>query len=140
MYKKIVLASAMLVFVSGCASRPESISASYVSHEKYMDGDCVALNTQMSNARAELAKVSEMQNSKANGDAVGVFLLGIPFSKLSGDHEADVARWKGEVGAIETAQIKHKCMVAGEQNKPSNGKDEQSQVQAHASQTIDGHH
>lgn len=132
MYKKIILASAMLVFVSGCASRPESISASYVSHEKYMDGDCVALNTQMSNARAELAKVSEMQNSKATGDAWGVFLLGVPFSQLSGDHAADVAKWKGEVGAIETAQIKHKCMVASEQNKQSNDKDAQSHVQAQA--------
>lgn len=130
MFKRIVLASAMLVFVSACASRPESISASYVSHEKYADNDCVALNTQMASARTELAKVSEMQNSKANGDAVGVFLLGIPFSKLSGDHEADVARWKGEVGAIETAQIKSKCMVAGNQIKKESDKDAQHQVQA----------
>jgi hypothetical protein len=36
-------------------------------------------------------------------------LLGIPFSKLSGDHEADVAKWKGEVEAIDTAQIRKKC-------------------------------
>jgi hypothetical protein len=137
-YKRTILASAVLVFVSACANRPESISASYVSHEKYMDGDCVALNTQMSNARAELSKVSDMQNSKATGDAWGVFLLGVPFSKLSGDHEADVAKWKGEVGAIETAQIKHKCMVAGEQKKLSNDKDAQPQVQAQAAQPASG--
>jgi len=137
-YKRIILASAVLVFVSACASRPESISASYVSHEKYVDGDCVVLNTQMSNARAELAKVSDMQNSKATGDAWGVFLLGVPFSKLSGDHEADVAKWKGEVGAIETAQIKNKCMVAGEPKKLSNDKDAKSQVQAQAAQPASG--
>ena len=100
---------AVIAIVAGCATRPESISASYVSHEKYSDGDCAMLATQISDARAELAKVSEEQNSKANGDAWGVFLLGIPFSKLSGDKEADVARWKGEVAAIETAQIKAKC-------------------------------
>ncbi len=102
----VVAAIAML---GACASRPESIPASYVSHEKYAAGDCTRLATQMSDARAELAKVSEMQNSKANGDAFGVFLLGIPFSQLSGDHAADVAKWKGEVEAIDTAQIKAKC-------------------------------
>ena len=71
--------------------------------------DCTQLATKMSDSRAELSKVSEMQNSKANGDAWGVFLLGVPFSKLSGDHEGDVAKWKGEVEAIETSQIKAKC-------------------------------
>jgi hypothetical protein len=63
----------------------------------------------MTDTRAELEKYSKMQDSKANGDAFGVFLLGIPFSKLSGDHEGDVARLKGEVEAIDTAQIKNKC-------------------------------
>jgi hypothetical protein len=92
----------------------------------------------MSNARAELVKVSDMQNSKATGDAWGVFLLGVPFSKLSGDHEADVAKWKGEVGAIETAQIKHKCMVASEQKNQSNDKDGQTHIQAKVEQPVGG--
>ncbi len=65
----------------------------------------------MSDARAKLAKFSEMQNSKATEDAWGVFLLGVPFSKLSGDSEADVAKYKGIIEAIETAQIKNKCKV-----------------------------
>jgi hypothetical protein len=63
----------------------------------------------MSDAKEELAKFSEMQNSKATGDAWGVFLLGVPVSQLTGDHEADVAKSKGVVEAIETAQIKNKC-------------------------------
>lgn len=54
-------------------------------------------------------KFSAMQNSKANADAAGVFLVGIPVSKLTGDHEADVARLKGEVEAISTAQVKKGC-------------------------------
>lgn len=109
MLRNIVIISTLAIVSSACASRPESIAASYVSHEKYIAGDCARLATQISDARAELSKVSEMQNSKANGDAFGVFLLGIPFSKLSGDHAGDVAKWKGEVEAIETAQIKNKC-------------------------------
>ncbi|MDP2196378.1 MAG: hypothetical protein Q8J72_10395 [Rhodocyclaceae bacterium] len=107
--KRVLLVSSIAVLLSACASRPESISASYVSHEKYIAGDCVRLATQMGDARAELAKVSAMQDSKATGDAWGVFLILVPVSKLTGDHAGDVAKWKGEVEAIETAQIKNKC-------------------------------
>lgn len=109
MKHRLLLSSTLLATLAACANRPESISASHVSFEKYMDGDCAGLVARMSDARATLTKHSEMQNSKANGDAWGVFLLGIPFSKLSGDHEGDVAKWKGEVEAIETAQIKKRC-------------------------------
>lgn len=109
MLRRILFASSVIVLVGACASRPESISASYVSHEKYMEGDCVQLATQLSDARAQLAKVSEMQNSKATGDAWTVFFILVPVSQLSGDHAGDVAKWKGEVEAVETAQIKKKC-------------------------------
>ena len=109
MNKILAICVAFAITLTGCATRPESISASYVSHEKYIDGTCERLNTHMSDARAELAKVSEQQNSKANVDAASVFLVLIPVSKLTGDHSADVAKWKGEVEAINTAQIKNKC-------------------------------
>lgn len=100
---------ALALAVTGCANRPESIRASHVSHEKYTHLDCTQLATKMTDTRADLDKFSKMQDSKANGDAFGVFLLGVPFSKLSGDHEGDVARLKGEVEAIDTAQVKAKC-------------------------------
>ncbi len=107
--KNIGLLILICFFLAACATRPESIHASYVSHERYMDLDCDGLAVKMSDTRADLTKFSKMQDSKATGDAWGVFLLGIPFSKLSGDVEGDVARLKGEVEAIETAQIK-KCV------------------------------
>ncbi|MBC7917800.1 MAG: hypothetical protein H7Y28_08320 [Rhodoferax sp.] len=50
-----------------------------------------------------------MQDTKANLDAATVFLVLIPASKLSGDHAGDVAKYKGEVEAVETAQIKNGC-------------------------------
>jgi hypothetical protein len=99
----------LVLVVAGCASRPETIRASFVSYEKYTDLDCPQLAAKMVDTRADLEKFSKMQDGKANGDAVGVFLLGIPFSKLSGDYEGDVARLKGTVEAIDTAQIKTKC-------------------------------
>lgn len=63
----------------------------------------------MSDARAKLTEYSKMQDTKANVDAATVFLVLIPASKLSGDHAGDVAKYKGEVEAIETAQIKTGC-------------------------------
>lgn len=97
------------LFIAGCATRPESISASYVSHEKYMGQDCTQLSLNMSDARSQLAKFSSMQDSKANVDAATVFFVLIPASKLSGDHAGDVAKYKGEVEAIETALMKSGC-------------------------------
>lgn len=106
---KIGFLVASVIVVAGCANRPESIRASHVSHEKYVHLDCPSLTTKMADTRVDLDKFSKLQDSKANADAVGVFLVLIPVSKLSGDHEGDVARLKGEVEAIETAQIKNKC-------------------------------
>jgi hypothetical protein len=107
--KRTLLALGFTAVLAACANRPETIRASFVSHEKYAALDCSQLTTKMADSRTELEKVSKMQDSKATGDAWGVFFLGIPFSKLSGDHEGDVAKLKGEVEAIDTAQIKAKC-------------------------------
>ena len=63
----------------------------------------------MSDARVQLAKFSAMQDTKANIDAASVFFVLIPASKLTGDSAGDVAKYKGEVEAIETAQIKNGC-------------------------------
>lgn len=104
-----LLALGFAVVVTGCATRPESISASFVSHEKYMDQTCPQLTDSLSDAREKLASYSKQQDNKANLDAATVFLVLIPASKLSGDHAGDVAKYKGEVEAIETVQIKTKC-------------------------------
>lgn len=103
----VSLLSALIA--TGCATRPESISASYISHEKYMGQDCAKLGLLLGDARNELAKFSSLQDSKANTDAATVFFVLIPASKLSGDHAGDVAKWKGEVEAIDTALIKTGC-------------------------------
>jgi hypothetical protein len=100
---------AVLLLMAGCANRPETIHASYVSHEKFTHLDCLGLSLEMNSTKSELEKYCKMQNSKANGDAIGVFLFGVPFSKMSGDYEGEIARLKGQVEAIETAQVKNGC-------------------------------
>ena len=107
---KLLTAISLTILVASCANRPESIGASYTSHERYMDSDCSQLDSTMANARATLANYSDKQDTAANTDAGGVFLVLIPPSAFAGDSEADVAEWKGKVEAIETAQIKKKCV------------------------------
>ncbi len=110
--KKIIYTTVILALIvgfNGCAKRPSSISASHVSHERYSHNSCTQLNAKMADARYKLTEVSGKQNTKANVDAAGVLLLGLPISALSGDYEGEVARYKGEVQAIETAQIRRGC-------------------------------
>lgn len=112
MKKQFALILLPALALVGCANRPESIRASFVSHEKYSDMDCTTLSARMADTRSELEKFSKMQDTKANIDAASVFLVLIPVSKLAGDHEGDIARLKGEVEALSTAQVKSKCKPA----------------------------
>ena len=93
----------------GCASRPDSISASYIAHEKFMQNTCSELAVLRSDARTDLQTYSAKQNTKANWDFATVFFVLIPASQISGDHEADVAMFKGTIEAIETAQAIKSC-------------------------------
>lgn len=105
----LTAAALALLTLAGCANRPESIPASFVSWEKYSSTQCAELEDKLKQSRDILDGYSRQQNDKANGDALGVFLLGIPFSKLTGDFQADIAKYKGEIEAIETAKVKAGC-------------------------------
>lgn len=107
--KILIIVTTVLITIAGCANRPESISASYISHEKYSNFDCLQLATRLGDTREMLHRFENMQNAKANGDAAWVLFFAIPMSKLTGDYEGDVAKWKGEMEAIETAQVKAEC-------------------------------
>ena len=93
----------------GCASRPDRISASFISHEKFMQNTCSELAVLRADARTDLQTYSSKQNTKANWDFATVFFVLIPASQISGDHEADVAMFKGTIEAIETAQSVKGC-------------------------------
>ena len=107
--KKLILTASVLSILAGCASRPESIPASYVAHERYAMHNCQKLSELKMDTVSRLLLASDQQDADANADAVGVFLILIPFSAFSGDHEAEVANLKGEVQAIETAQAVNEC-------------------------------
>lgn len=60
MKHRILSATLLMALLGACANRPETIKASFVSFEKYVDHDCEVLSTKMRDARATLAKHSEL--------------------------------------------------------------------------------
>ena len=106
---RFLAAGLALAALAGCAKRPDTIEASFVSYEKFTGLNCERLFERMKEAKANLLAQSIEQDHAATNDAVTVFLVGVPLSALSGDHQGEVARLKGEVEAIETAQVKAKC-------------------------------
>ena len=89
--KRIVLTLSLLACLAACATPPDKIAGVPNS------GPCTAAD------RQRLAVISNQQNKSATGDALGVFLIGVPLASMSGgDHEAEIAILKGRCGAPKT--------------------------------------
>lgn len=78
---------AAIILLSSCAKPPERIAG--VPNA----GPCTQAD------RERLALISNKQSQAATGDALGVFLIGVPVSSLSGaDNETEIAILKGRCG------------------------------------------
>lgn len=105
----IVLAALAL---SACAKNPDAIAPVAMPVNAYSGLTCDQLVTEHRRSTAALAAVSQQQKQAATGDAVGVFLIGVPVSSLSGgDKEGLVAQHKGEIVAIEGAMRGQRCAL-----------------------------
>jgi hypothetical protein len=63
---------------------------------------CSKAEKELSSARVKLASIEKKQDSAATADAVGVFLVLVPVSKLTGgDNAGEVGTAKGSVLALE---------------------------------------
>ena len=110
MKAKYFLASAALVTLVACAKRPEEIAAVPMDTAAYTGLSCRQLAQEETRIRGELDALSAAQNSAATSDAMGVFLLGIPWSSMSGnDKEALIAVAKGKLSAIDMVQVSKNC-------------------------------
>ena len=107
--KKIFLLPLTLLVLSGCATKPSKIEAEDISSQKYIHFSCVELDHKLSLAKEELAKYSELQKSKATSDFWVSIITVVPPSVLTGDYETDVAHFKGEMNAIESARVSNGC-------------------------------
>jgi hypothetical protein len=115
----ILLGLVLTSSLTACATRPESIPASYVSHEKYAGLTCEELTERMEDARQNLQKASDKQNARGYFKQVmgaAMQLGGLDSEtagRLSGDSAEDVAKWKGEGAAIDLAKLRASCKLPG---------------------------
>ncbi|MDX3929279.1 MAG: hypothetical protein QHC90_26190 [Shinella sp.] len=108
--KIIIFALAASLAISGCAKRPDAIVPVDIPMAAYTNLDCQGLSQELIKEQTTLASLSKQQNQAANGDAFGVFLLGVPASSaFGGDKEGQVAVSKGKVNAIESTLKSKSC-------------------------------
>jgi hypothetical protein len=106
---RIVLLLLLSAFAA-CAKSPESIAPAYVSEVGYLNWTCTQLGEESVRLNQALASASTQQENARTNDTVGVILLGLPVSSLSGDNIApEVARLKGEIEAVRKASNTKRC-------------------------------
>lgn len=106
----MIIASGAIFLLSGCAKKPESIAASYVSANTYQDFTCKQLAEESQRLEAAYVVAAKQQENARTNDTVGVILLGLPVSSLSGDNIApEIARLKGERNALYSASRTKGC-------------------------------
>jgi hypothetical protein len=105
-----IAVSCIGLFLSGCAAPPESIAPSYTSPISYNNFSCNDLGDESYRVSAALAQASSQQEQAHGSDVVGVLLIGVPVSTLSGTNVApQVASLKGQQEAIRLAMIQRHC-------------------------------
>ena len=105
---KIACVCLSVGLASGCAKRPDAIVPVDIPMAAYSGLNCKGIAQETIAENNKLAALSKSQNSAATGDAVGVFLIGVPMSSVTGgDKEGMIAVSKGKVQALEnTARAK----------------------------------
>lgn len=107
---KFVVAAGLAAVLSGCAKDPESIAPSYVSEVGYRSWSCQQLGEESARVGEALTRASAQQSNARTNDIVGVVLIGLPVSSLSGDNIApEVARLKGEQETLRKVMITKNC-------------------------------
>ncbi|WP_371039359.1 hypothetical protein [Rhodosalinus sp. FB01] len=107
---RLVITMAATILVAACAARPDNIAAVNVGQNEYRGYSCAQLEDARLKYSQALENLSAQQNRAADGDAWGVFLLGLPISSMSGgDRETTIAVTKGHLQSIERERARKNC-------------------------------
>ena len=99
-----------LIVAAGCAKRPETISAAYVSPTTYSGWSCTQLAQEARRVHAAKTQAYNQQRRARSNDVAGVLLIGLPVSSLSGDNVAEqVASLKGHEEALNRMMVQSNC-------------------------------
>lgn len=114
----------MITSISGCASSPKNIEATYVSPLVYKDYDCDQIIMEMDHVSRRTAELMNSLQKKSSNDKVqaGIGLIlfwPVLFALEGGDgpEAAEYARLKGEYEALRQVLVEKKC--ASDEMPPS---------------------
>lgn len=104
------LATIVLLSLAACAQNPDNIAAVDIGPNPYLAFSCTELAQEELALTQALADLSAQQRRAASGDAVGVFLLGLPISSMAGgDQETQIAVTRGRLNALGQSRASHHC-------------------------------
>ena len=83
---KAGISTLLFLFIAACAKSPESIAPSYISDVGYQSWQCKQLAEEDQRLAGALATASTQQKNARTNDTVGVLLIGLPVSSMSGDN------------------------------------------------------
>lgn len=96
----LITTVALSLFV-GCAQQPAGISPVSMG-SAFASIPCTKARQLHNTESAKVPSLVAAQKQAVTGDAIGVFLLGVPVSSLSGaDLEGEIASTKGKLLALE---------------------------------------
>ena len=100
--KTIVIALAATLALGACAQSPDAITPVSMGNA-FASVSCRQAQGDLMTERQSLATLSAQQNGAVIGDAIGVFMIGVPTSSLMGGDKAGlISVSKGKILALET--------------------------------------
>ncbi|WP_240602298.1 hypothetical protein [Paracoccus endophyticus] len=114
---KAAMVAATALSTAACAGKSDQIAASFVSPSLYQGLSCQQLAVEAQSVANRAAAAAVAQDKKASNDAVAVgvgavlFWPALFFIKGDGAQAAEVARLKGEMQAIEQANMQKNCNI-----------------------------
>jgi hypothetical protein len=119
--KKVLLGAAALtavgVALTGCATRSQDIVSAYVSPIQYQSYSCTQLREEAARVSSRAALASGMQDQNATGDAIATGVALVVFWPAAflvhgnGANAQEVSQLKGDMDAIEQANIRKNCGI-----------------------------
>lgn len=100
----------LLATISACAKDPDNIAAVRMEDTTYSGLNCQQLQQEELQQWQKFKSLCAAQENAQTGDALGVLLLGLPVSTMTGgDKETDIAVCKGRLDAIDRQQAAKRC-------------------------------
>lgn len=108
--KALLSVCALCLLTAGCAKSPEEIAAADIGSGVYRNSNCTQIAELTLQYTQRLEALSAEQSSARTGDTVGVLLLGLPLSSMSGnDRETDIAVTRGHLNELAIARQARNC-------------------------------